>query len=249
MARRRRVGRSSTIRASRKLAARCDTFCPSASRRTEAEGEAGTGTEKGNGGSEGKSGDDGASSPTANGTPSIVVEDAARNLTITESLELLFDRISADHPRHDSDFRRVTLGGRRLAGGGSGGWIDRILRAVGVGQPSASTGGFIGPLPRPAGPSEKFGDPLTAPLPRAPNLKILLPLRRGQTDRARVPLRAQTGSDRQAVRAGRVRARPRGGARRDVGGRRRVHPAREPRVHVRVGLEGRFEVEPRRRRG
>ena len=135
-------------------------------------GGGGNGNGDENGGSEGKSGDDGASSPTANGTPSIVVEDAARNLTITESLELLFDRIGADHPRHDSDFRRVTLGGRRLAGGGSGGWIDRILRAVGVGQPSASTGGFIGPLPRPAGPSEKFGDPLTAPLPRAPNLKI-----------------------------------------------------------------------------
>ena len=120
-------------------------------------GGGGNGNGDENGGSEGKSGDDGASSPTANGTPSIVVEDAARNLTITESLELLFDRIGADHPRHDSDFRRVTLGGRRLAGGGSGGWIDRILRAVGVGQPSASTGGFIGPLPRPAGPSESLG--------------------------------------------------------------------------------------------
>ena len=120
----------------------------------EREREGKRGSEKGKRGSEGKSGDDGASSPTANGTPSIVVEDAARNLTITESLELLFERISADHPRHElrlsaGHARRAETRGWRIRG------LDRSHPARGrrrslqridrrFHRPAAQTGGSVG---------------------------------------------------------------------------------------------------------
>ena len=135
------------------------------------------------GGADGKSGNN-TPSPTADGTPPIATQDHAqkvqdharnltvtRNLTITESLDMLFERVASHHPRHAADFRRVTLGGDDAAGGQLGGLIDRILSIAGIGRPSGGSTRFIGPL-KPASPAEKFGDPLTAPLPRAPNLKI-----------------------------------------------------------------------------
>ena len=115
-------------------------------------------------------------------------DDAPRNLTISESLELLFERHGADHPRHDADYRQVMLGS------GSGGdstsssdddWFARLLRAVGLS--SFSRGGGrdttrprkpsvqFGPQPKPEGTrnaAARFGDPLNSPLPHAPNLKI-----------------------------------------------------------------------------
>ena len=100
-----------------------------------------------------------------------------KNLTVTDSLKLLFDRVGKAHPRNLAEYRDVSLGegllGEELTKEGV------TSRSWGFGDTQTQKNDHVKPS------SVKFGDPLRVPLPNAPKLKIFCLYGVGkQTERA-----------------------------------------------------------------
>ena len=99
-----------------------------------------------------------------------------RNLTISESLELLFDLFGTNYSRNLDDYREVSLGASGTSGGDRGNnWLGRLFRTIGFSSETRSGDVSFGPRPKLTGlrnAAASFGDPLNSPLPYAPKLKI-----------------------------------------------------------------------------
>lgn len=83
----------------------------------------------------------------------------SKNLTVTDSLSLLFDRVGEAHPQNLGEYRDVSLGE------GFAGEEQGTKSRWGLGESKKQT-------QKPSPSSVRFGDPLRTPLPTAPDLKV-----------------------------------------------------------------------------